>query len=343
MGLILLGNRMPFYPAEAPVPFPQVLLGNYYIFVYSDRLFIPKTARNFPVHPFQNIPYFFGFRSETPLLGFRGVFFTCFGKPVKMHGAAPVLSFAVPLREVAGEDSRDLPAAFDTPVLCNVMPGFAKCCKVFCPGMCGNRVRHPPPANDVSILMAELVTWLNTPTDIHPVLITGITQFQLVHIHPFLDGNGRTSRLLSTLCLYRSGYDFKRLFTISEYYDRDRASFYSAIQGVREQDLDMTGWLEYFIVGLSTQLTEVKKRGELAIRKDVLVGKYDLSKRQSMALAYLFEQGKITIQEYEALCPKISRRTLQRDFKYMLEKNVIREKGVGGATDPTRHYVLVEL
>lgn len=105
----------------------------------------------------------------------------------------------------------------------------------------------------------------------------------------------------------------------------------------------MTGWLEYFIVGLSTQLTEVKKRGELAIRKDVLVGKYDLSKRQSMALAYLFEQGKITIQEYEALCPKISRRTLQRDLKYMLEKNVIREKGVGGATDPTRHYVLVEL
>ena len=57
---------------------------------------------------------------------------------------------------------------------------------------------------------------------IHPVLVAGIAQFQLVHIHPFLDGNGRTSRLLSTLCLYRAGYDFKRLFTISEYYDRDR-------------------------------------------------------------------------------------------------------------------------
>ena len=207
----------------------------------------------------------------------------------------------------------------------------------------GKTIYTPPPANDVPILMAELVTWLNTPTDIHPVLISGITQFQLVHIHPFLDGNGRTSRLLSTLCLYRSGYDFKRLFTISEYYDRDRTSFYSAIQSVREQYLDMTGWLEYFIVGLSTQLIEVKKRGELAIRKDVLARKYDLSERQSMALAHLLEQGKITIQDYEALCPKTSRRTLQRDLTYMLEKNVIREKGVGGATDPTRHYVLADL
>jgi Fic family protein len=77
-------------------------------------------------------------------------------------------------------------------------------------------------------------------------------------IHPFLDGNGRTSRLLSTLCLYRAGYDFKRLFTISEYYDRDRAAFYSALQGVREAGMDLTCWLDYFVEGLATQLLEVK-------------------------------------------------------------------------------------
>jgi Fic family protein len=68
----------------------------------------------------------------------------------------------------------------------------------------------------------------------------------------FLDGNGRTSRLLSTLCLYRAGYDFKRLFTISEYYDLDRPAFYRAIQSVRENGMDMTGWLEYFVGGLTT-------------------------------------------------------------------------------------------
>jgi Fic family protein len=78
------------------------------------------------------------------------------------------------------------------------------------------------------------------------VLVAAIAQFQLVHIHPFVDGDGRTARLLSTLCLYRSGYDFKRLFTISEYYARNRAAHYRALQTVREQNLDLTGWLEYF-------------------------------------------------------------------------------------------------
>ena len=76
---------------------------------------------------------------------------------------------------------------------------------------------------DVPALMQELVAWLRQEAEVHPALVAGIAQFQLVHIHPFLDGNGRTSRLLSTLCLYRAGYDFKRLFTLSEYYDRDRA------------------------------------------------------------------------------------------------------------------------
>jgi Fic family protein len=75
-------------------------------------------------------------------------------------------------------------------------------------------VYTPPPPYDVPPLMAELVTWLNTVSDVHPVLVSGVAQFQLVHIHPFVDGNGRTSRLLSTLCLYRAGYDFKRLFSI---------------------------------------------------------------------------------------------------------------------------------
>jgi Fic family protein len=85
--------------------------------------------------------------------------------------------------------------------------------------------------------------------------------FRVVHIHPFVDGNGRASRLLSTLCLYRTGYDFKHLFSISEFYDRDRAAFYAAIQGVRDNGMDLTGWLDHFTTGLATQMDEVKERG----------------------------------------------------------------------------------
>jgi Fic family protein len=205
----------------------------------------------------------------------------------------------------------------------------------------GETVYTPPPAHDVPVLMTELVNWLNHVGEIHPVLVSGIAQFQLVHIHPFLDGNGRTSRLLSTLCLYRAGYDFKRLFTISEYYDRDRAAFYRALQSVRERDMDMTRWLEYFVEGLATQLAEVRRRGEQAIRRDVLVKEHRLNERQAKAVAHLLEHGRLTIKEFEAMCPEVNRRTLQRDLKKLLEKEILAEKATS-SSDPTKHYVLGE-
>ncbi len=191
----------------------------------------------------------------------------------------------------------------------------------------GEVVYTPPPAHEVPILMEELVAWLNREQNVHPVLVSGISQFQFVHVHPFLDGNGRTSRLLSTLALYKAGYDFKRLFTISEYYDRDRPAFYRAIQSVRENGMDMTGWLEYFVEGLTAQLAEVGKRGELAIRRDVLIKEHRLSDRQAKALGHILEHGSLTIQDFEGLCPDINRRTLQRELKAMIDRELIVTEG----------------
>lgn len=180
----------------------------------------------------------------------------------------------------------------------------------------------PPPPEQVPPLMAELVEWLRADTAIHPVLVAGIAQFQLVHIHPFVDGNGRTSRLLSTLCLYRSGYDFKRLFTLSEFYDRDRSAFYRAIQSVREQGLELTGWLEFFVAGLATQLNEVKQRGELVIRRDVIARDHGLNERQVLAVGALLERGDLGIEDFVALAAGVPRRTLQRDLQGLVEHGV---------------------
>lgn len=200
----------------------------------------------------------------------------------------------------------------------------------------GATVYTPPPAHDVPIMMAELVDWLNREQEVHPVLVSGVAQFQFVHIHPFLDGNGRTSRLLSTLSLYRAGYDFKRLFTISEYYDRDRTAFYKAIQSVRESGMEMTGWLEYFVEGLATQLAEVRERGEQAIRRDVLIKEHDLSERQAKAIGHMLEHGSLTIQSFERLCPEVNRRSLQRDLKVMVDVGLL-------VTEGETHHLLYRL
>lgn len=134
-------------------------------------------------------------------------------------------------------------------------------------------VYTPPPPMLVPAMMKEFVDWLSREWDASAVIKAGIAQFQFVHIHPFLDGNGRTARVLCTLLLYRSGYDFKRLFSLSEYYDADRKHYYDAIQSVRDSGMDHTAWLEYFCEGLRAQLLGMREKGEQAIRKDVLAEK----------------------------------------------------------------------
>ena len=105
--------------------------------------------------------------------------------------------------------------------------------------------------------------------------------------------------------------------------------------------MDLTGWLEFFTEGLATQLDEMKARGERAIRRDVLARQHGLSHRQAHALGQVLDEGRLTIQAFEALCPGVNRRTLLRDLKAMVENGLLVEKG-SGPTDPTRHYRLAE-
>lgn len=189
----------------------------------------------------------------------------------------------------------------------------------------------PPPPEDVPPLMQELVAWLREQSAIHPVLVAGIAQYQLVHVHPFLDGNGRTSRLLSTLCLYRAGYDFKRLFTLSEYYDRDRGAFYRAIRSVREAGMDLSGWLEYFVDGLATQLSEVVASGKRVMLRDVIAREYGLNPRQTLIVGRLLEQPELRMEDLEGVCPGVNRRTLQRDLENLTKRGVAKSTGAARA------------
>ena len=190
----------------------------------------------------------------------------------------------------------------------------------------------PPPAIDVPILMKDLIDWINHDVDeISPVIVAGIAQFQFEHIHPFLDGNGRTGRLLSTLLLYKTGYDFKRLFILSGYYDKNRPAYYAALQGVRKNSMDMTNWVEYFVNGLKTQMIEVRAKGEKIIKKEVLLektAKLNLNQRQKESLLYLIENNTIARAEYAKMFT-VSLRTANYDLEQMQKMELIASKGIG--------------
>ena len=203
-------------------------------------------------------------------------------------------------------------------------------------------VYTPPAPLDVPHLMREFTEWVSKAEDTSPILVAGIAQFQFVHIHPFIDGNGRTARLLSTLILYKTGYDFKRLFTISEYYDKDRPSYYQAIQTVRKNNMDMTTWLEYFVDGLRSQMTEIQTKGEQLIKQDSQlqkIKKIGLNKRQERAVKHLIIKGTLSVNEYQSVASCI-RRTAQRDLEELVEKKIVKIVAKS-STDPTKHYVLL--
>jgi Fic family protein len=181
--------------------------------------------------------------------------------------------------------------------------------------------------------MRELVEWLNTPIAVSPIIIAGTAQFQFVHIHPFVDGNGRTARLLCTLLLYKNGYDFKRLFSLSEFYDQKRNDYYHAIQTVRSNNMDMTLWLEYFTNALKTQMLEVKSRGESAIKKDIIIeraSKEDLNERQRSVLTFLLNNPSIGRAKYVELF-KVSLRTANYDLAQLEKLGFIEKTGIGRA------------
>lgn len=186
-----------------------------------------------------------------------------------------------------------------------------------------------PKPLEVPHLMRDFVAWINKAEDISPILVAGIAQFQFVHIHPFIDGNGRTARLFSTLILYKTGYDFKRLFTISEYYDKDRPSYYRAIQSVRNNNMNMTAWLEYFVDGLRSQMKEIQEKGKKIVGSEKIVKslqRHKLNVRQEKIIRYLIINERIDNEQCQKLCGSI-RRTATRDLASLVQKGLLEMKG----------------
>jgi Fic family protein len=119
----------------------------------------------------------------------------------------------------------------------------------------------PPPAGDVSGLMMELLDWWSKGSvKLSPVISFAILHHRFESIHPFADGNGRTGRALALWELYRRGFDTHHIFSVDEFYWEDRPRYYAALDAVRRDGDDLTGWIEYSAEGLRETLERVWTR-----------------------------------------------------------------------------------
>ena len=88
--------------------------------------------------------------------------------------------------------------------------------------------------------------------------------------------------------------------------------------------MDLTGGLEFFAEGLASQLDDVRSRGEREVRRDA-VARHGLTERQAAAVGHVLDEGRLTIGDFERLCPGTNRRTLQRELKQLVDKGLLRQ------------------
>ncbi|MFA5809627.1 MAG: Fic family protein, partial [Thermoleophilia bacterium] len=194
----------------------------------------------------------------------------------------------------------------------------------------------PPKAGEVPKLVEDFLAWLNSPeaNEIDPVLEAGIAHYELVRIHPFVDGNGRTTRVVATMILYKRGFDVKRFFTLDDYYDNDRTGYYAALKAVDQESLDLTGWLEYFTDGVAVSLKAVKEK-VIGLSRDIKFlkkkGQVALTERQVKIVERVIDTGSISNREIRDIF-SLSNRAALDEIKKLVELDVIRQKGSGRST-----------
>jgi len=135
----------------------------------------------------------------------------------------------------------------------------------------GNIEYLAPEPQDVPELMAEFVAWWESPqaSQLPAPIRAAIVAYRFVTIHPFGDGNGRTTRALATYELWRSGYAFRGYLALEDYYARNLNAYYGALQmGLNHNyyfgrhDPDMTPWLDYFTSTMLEGAREVRQSTE---------------------------------------------------------------------------------
>lgn len=194
-------------------------------------------------------------------------------------------------------------------------------------------IYFPPDHGEVIPLLEEMFDFLKKNAKlIDPLILAGIFHKQFVIIHPFIDGNGRTTRLATKVLLAKMGLDTFYLFSFENYYNRNVAKYFEKV-GVLgnyydiKGKIDFTSWLEYFTDGIIDELLRVKKE----LEKEAAAPDTVLKDYHQKIIAYIKEKGFITDREYARLT-KRAKATRNLDFKKLIDFKFIIKAGKGKAT-----------
>lgn len=196
----------------------------------------------------------------------------------------------------------------------------------------------PPNYQDVPKLMEDLIFFVKkTQVKIDPLILSGLFHKQMIIIHPFTDGNGRTTRLATKVLLANMGLNTFHFFSFENYYNQNVTRYFQTVGEYGDyyelkDKIDYTSWLEYFTEGIIDELLRVGK----------LLPKLSLSPQTKILpyhqkiLDYINVHGFITDREYAQLTSR-AKATRNLDFNKLINLGLIKRKSKGRAT----YYVII--
>lgn len=186
---------------------------------------------------------------------------------------------------------------------------------------------------ETPLKMQELVLWTNEQIEhkiLHPLIITGIFIVAFLAIHPFQDGNGRLSRILTTLLLLKFGYHYVPYSSLESIIENSKDAYYLALRKTQrnlENKLpNFTPWLIFFLRALQKQKNHLEQKilreRTLALNLPILSGEI---------ISLIREHGRLTISEIESMT-KANRNTLKKHLAKLVNNGNILRHGKSKAT-----------
>ena len=182
--------------------------------------------------------------------------------------------------------------------------------------------------------MFELIEWTNLQWNertIHPLIVLAVFVYEFLSIHPFQDGNGRLSRLLTTLFLLQQGYEFMQYISFENHIENHKKMYYDALmtaqrKRITQEDI-IDKWLLFFLESLKTLTEKLDKKYDVFKQK----GGY-LNERQKTLKDFIIKQRTVKIADLSVAFPNISPNTLKKDLQYLKAEQIITTVGQGKGT-----------
>jgi Fic family protein len=188
--------------------------------------------------------------------------------------------------------------------------------------------------------MRALVEWIDGVDNIDPLLTAGIAHLCFVTVHPFDDGNGRIARTIADMLLARSENSAQRFYSMSAQIQRERDAYYEMLEETQRGDLDVTGWLDWFLSclgraleGADVMLAEVLRKAHFWERH----AGASFNERQREMLNRLLNglEGKLTSSKWAKLA-KCSQDTALRDIDDLVTRGILVRESAGGRSTSYR-------